>query len=152
MANKLQNLSVSELKAQRVDLNAKLERINSQIQELKISAHTLSQEVVRLDSEVARRIRVEPEPRLSDHALLRYIERVYNIDIEVIKAKIMTPTVIQAIKNGATAITVEGARFKIADNTVITVLNTSEAPRLKTGKGNTNDELKEGLGEYYLDK
>src|SRR5258706_4358828 len=151
MANKLQNLSVSELKAQRIDLKSKLEHINSKIQELKISAHTLSQEVVRLDSEVARRTRVEPEPRLSDHALLRYIERVYNIDIEPIKPKIMTPTVIPAIKNGASAITAEGTRFKIADNTIITVLNTFEAPRLKTGR-NTNDELTESLGEHYLDK
>jgi hypothetical protein len=108
----------------------------------------LTREVANLDAELARRIRVEPEPRLSDHALLRFIGRVYNIDLDAIKAKIMTPTVIQAIKNGATAITVEGIRFKISDNTLVTIFTPNDKPKARTGKVNV-DELKEGLAEYY---
>ena len=46
------------------------------------------------------------------------------------------------------AITVEGIRFKISDNTLVTIMIPNETPRARTGKVKV-DELKEGLAEYY---
>jgi hypothetical protein len=144
----MKNKTVKELREQRADLSAKIGRINTQITELKVVAGNITREITGIDAEIARIVRVEPEPRLTDHALLRFIERVYNIDIEAIKAKIMTPGMIQAIKSGATAFTVEGAKFKIADNCIVTVIST-EKQKPKGSKIRAVDELEEGLADYY---
>lgn len=38
------------------------------------------------------------EPMVTEHALLRYIERVYKVDLEELKKQILTPTLVSAIK------------------------------------------------------
>lgn len=38
------------------------------------------------------------EPMVTEHALLRYIERVYKIDLAELTAQILTPTTVTAIK------------------------------------------------------
>lgn len=38
------------------------------------------------------------EPTVTEHALLRYIERTYGVDLEEIRKTILTPTTVSAIK------------------------------------------------------
>lgn len=142
------SMTMGDLKTQRDQLAKKLEQINAQVTDLTVISRTMANEISKIDSEISRRMRPAPEPRLSDHAILRYIERAYGIDIEAIKAKIMTPTVIQAIKNGASAVTAEGVKFKVVDNTIVTAI-IPEVHKAKTKKIKEVDTLQEGLDEYY---
>ncbi len=60
--------------------------------------------------------------KVSDHALLRYLERYYKIDMEKMRAEIMTPIVEAAIKAGAKTVKVHGIAFVLRDNTIVTSL------------------------------
>lgn len=60
--------------------------------------------------------------RVSDHAVLRYLERHYKMDIGKIRSEIMTPVAEAAINAGAKSIKVNGISFVIKDNTIITSL------------------------------
>lgn len=63
------------------------------------------------------------EPIVSDHALLRYLERVKGVDVESIKSEMLTPTVRMAINAGAQAVKLGcGAKIVIKGATIVTVL------------------------------
>lgn len=63
----------------------------------------------------------QPEPVVSDHALLRYLERVYEFDLAKFRAEMLTPEVRAALRVGATAVNVGNFRFVLRENTVVTV-------------------------------
>ena len=50
--------------------------------------------------------------RVSDHAIIRYLERYYKLDIEKIKQEILTSEHKSAIKSGAKRIKVNGIELK----------------------------------------
>lgn len=60
---------------------------------------------------------------ISDHACLRYLERVHGLDIAKVKAEMQTPALRQADAFGAPfLIGSHGERLVIRDGTVVTVL------------------------------
>lgn len=65
---------------------------------------------------------ISKEIGVSDHALIRYLERKYKFDFEQYREEILTPIVKQAIKAGATSIKVEGVSFKVTNNTITTII------------------------------
>jgi hypothetical protein len=75
------------------------------------------------------------EPSVSDHALLRFIGRVLGVDLDALRARILTPTVAAAIKAGARAVTVEGTRFVVKGGVIVTILGEAEMARLKRWRG-----------------
>lgn len=60
------------------------------------------------------------KPRCTDHAVLRYLERVKGFNIESIRAHILQICA-PAIEAGATSVRVEGAVFELDHGCVITV-------------------------------
>jgi hypothetical protein len=62
-------------------------------------------------------------PQVSDHAIVRHIERVKNINIEDLKKEILTPEREEYMRMGATTINCDGVDFVIAqDGTVVTCI------------------------------
>ena len=59
--------------------------------------------------------------RISDHAVLRYAERIYGFEMEAVRMEIMDK-VSTAIELGASSATVNNVKFKIKDNCVTTVI------------------------------
>lgn len=71
-------------------------------------------------------------PTVSDHAVLRWLERYLEIDIEAVRASILTPERVAAIRCGAVHIRcpAEGVILCISqDGTVKTVLPIKERKR-----------------------
>ena len=61
-------------------------------------------------------------PHITDHAVLRYLERAYGLNVETVKAEMMVG-VLPAVKFGATGAIVHGVRLVIVDgHTCITAL------------------------------
>jgi hypothetical protein len=59
---------------------------------------------------------------ISDHAVLRYLERVKGIDIEAVRIEMMVPGVETAIAFGADTVKLgNGARLKMVGDVVSTV-------------------------------
>lgn len=63
-------------------------------------------------------------PHITDHALLRYLERVVGIDVDAHRAAIEVKTA-DAMQRGASALISGGHRYVLADGCVITVKPTS---------------------------
>lgn len=61
--------------------------------------------------------------RVSDHALVRYMQRVKRFDMDAVREEILTPDRIIAIENGCTSIKIDGVSFKVMDGVVVTVLD-----------------------------
>lgn len=58
---------------------------------------------------------------VSDHAVVRYLERKYGIQVELIRREIAAlPGLAPALKAGATRISLNGMTFIMRDDTVIT--------------------------------
>ena len=58
--------------------------------------------------------------RVSDHAVLRYMERAMNLNVEIVRehiASLCQP----AVHAGAVCVRTEGVRFEISNNAVTTV-------------------------------
>jgi hypothetical protein len=60
--------------------------------------------------------------RVSDHAIIRFLERKHGFDFEALRREILTPSRVLAIKSGAKAIDHDGVSFKVADGTITTVI------------------------------
>jgi hypothetical protein len=58
---------------------------------------------------------------VTDHAVLRYLERVKGFDIAAVRREMLTPGVVAALKAKATAVIIDGVRFQVTDGTIITV-------------------------------
>lgn len=63
------------------------------------------------------------DPRVSDHALLRYMERVMGLDLDAVRDRILTPENRAAIAAGATAILIEGERYPVSEGVIVTTLH-----------------------------
>ena len=59
---------------------------------------------------------------ITDHAVLRYLERKYGFDIEKIRKEMLTPAVSLAISSGAQGIQVHGGRMVIKQGVVVSFL------------------------------
>lgn len=51
--------------------------------------------VAALEKQIAE---ASQEPMVTEHALLRYIERIYGVDMEELKAQILTPSLASTIR------------------------------------------------------
>lgn len=60
---------------------------------------------------------------VSEHAIVRYLERVENINISEVKEKILTPKLIEMVTTlGNGIFPLEGFRVKVVNRVVVTVL------------------------------
>lgn len=66
------------------------------------------------------KIVVKEPVRVSDHAVLRYMERVMGLDVEKVRAHIHD-VCSPAASIGAVCVRAEGHRFEIVNNAVLTV-------------------------------
>jgi len=65
--------------------------------------------------------------RVTDHAVLRYMERVMGLNIEMVR-KHIADTCAGPAAIGAVCVRAEGFRFEITNNTVVTVRPDNQAP------------------------
>lgn len=62
-----------------------------------------------------------PPPRVSDHAVLRFLQRKYGLDVEAVRAKI-DALAGPAIDAGALTLKVDGVSFVLRGGRVVTTL------------------------------
>lgn len=156
----LSPLSNEDIRRQIDDLDKSIKNALTTAMDFERQAYAARAELSRLQpqlnalrNELDRRNRPAPEPRISDHALLRYIERVHQVDLVLLRESILTPSVIGAIQSGASAVTVRGAKFIIKDNVLVTVLGEDQRVKrkdAKRGRGivDTDQIIEAGIAEY----
>ena len=73
----------------------------------------------------------KPLHRVSDHALVRYLERVKGVDMEALRREVGR-VVDRAACTGASGVVVDGWSYKIQNGVVTTILAANQ-PNPKTG-------------------
>lgn len=66
--------------------------------------------------------------RVSDHAVLRYLERAMGLNIEIVREHILQLCIAPA-SYGAVCVRAEGLRFEIASGAVTTIVPDHQLPR-----------------------
>lgn len=87
-------------------------------------------------------------PHVTDHALVRYLERVVGVDLDVHRQAIEA-RVAGAVALGASAIVSEGYRYALTDSVVITVTRASSDPRRPVLKDTRCPDCRRREGEVH---
>jgi predicted nuclease with TOPRIM domain len=115
-------------------LKEKVEELETRISALNDEAKPLREQLGNIDRQksklaternqyVERIKELKEKPRVSDHAVIRYLERKYGFTFEDIRTELLTPTVVSAMNSGVESVKVNGTTLKIKGRTVVTVLN-----------------------------
>lgn len=62
--------------------------------------------------------------RVSDHAVIRYLERVQGVDVEAVRREISQVVATAEDHPGASGVVLNGLRYKVRDGVVTTILPT----------------------------
>jgi len=115
----------------RKDKELRLKFVTSQVENIDDRASNLQRDLSGLQREssvwkkeqreiVESLVTVNKNIGVSDHAVLRYLERKFNLDMVAIRKEILTPERESAIRAGATKIKTELVDFVVKDNTIVT--------------------------------
>lgn len=109
------NVQSATVQSEIAALESEINRLRSKLNERKSALNTIQQRIGNL----SRR----PAPVVSEHALLRYLERVKGIDLEQAAAEILNEHNIRAIEfAGNCRIKSNGVEFVVSDRVVVTVI------------------------------
>jgi hypothetical protein len=140
----------SQIEKGRVEIHTKESELKLIQEELRVKHSHLQ----KLQEEIDYLKSSSSELIISEHALLRYLERVYKLDLEKLSSEIVPESLkstIEELGNGEYH-TQEGYSLKVYDNVVVTILDDAikESKRVrkrKSGKKPYEPTLKEQLKE-----
>ena len=102
------------------EIEVKMTAVRQKLSSHQKEKNVLEKEAVDLTNMLTPKI--VKDPAVSDHALVRYMERVKGFDLEAIRNEILTEDRKQQILAGAKAIKVGNSKFKIEGNVVVTIV------------------------------
>lgn len=123
MAKAHADRTCSELEDMICRLTAQAERVERTLEEAKRDRESLLRDLHVARQALASRQRAAKEPAVSSHALLRYVERVLGIDVKALERTLLSQEVRNAIRAGATRVTVDGLSLVVKDNVIVTVVD-----------------------------
>lgn len=114
----------SELREKVEDLDARIEALKATAKPLRDQCSNIDRTIGKLNAEraehIAKLMELSEKPRVSDHAVIRYLERKYGFTFEDVRAEMLTPAVLNAMDAGANGVKLNGGTFKIKGRTVTT--------------------------------
>lgn len=114
-------------------LTEDLENIQGKLAKLNVDAAPLRKKLGEFDRNRSALVQAKQEveaqiadlkkaPRVSDHAVIRFLERKHGFDFEKVRESLLTPTVIEAMNIGAEGVKVEGGTLKIRSKCITTFI------------------------------
>lgn len=113
---------LKQLETRLSKLRAERDMTKQALQEAEAAHVAVGEKVRAVEREIANLKDGSREPVLTEHALLRYIERVHGIDLDQIRAQMLTPAVAEQIR------TLRSCRLPIGNGVTLVV----EAGVIKT--------------------
>jgi predicted transcriptional regulator len=119
--------ALKHLQTQRNEAVAAIKVAREQQREIGLKISSLQQNINHLDREIRELTTKKAKPVVSEHAMLRYFERVLHYDLDEIAEKVMpTPVAeqIQTVRSGKFPVGRNGDSFRLVvkDNVVMTLL------------------------------
>ncbi len=113
---------LKQLQVRRTKVEAELKAANQDRESLSKRIHDLKNELNSLDTKIKNFSK--SKPMVSEHAMLRYIERVIGIDLEDVKQQILTETNVKAIEfAGNCTIKCNNIELIVKDRCVVSVVD-----------------------------
>ena len=81
----------------------------------------------------------KPVIPVSDHAVIRYMERVLEIDVEQVRDEIRAKVKLSLVHPAATGILVDGFRYVLADGAVVTIIDAYQPQPRVAGEQSDDD-------------
>ena len=79
----------------------------------------IGEQIQKLEDELAA---LKQKPRVSDHAVVRFLERKYGFDFEQVRSELLTDNVKQAMAAGARSVKQGGMTLRLENQCVVTVI------------------------------
>ncbi|MEW6732137.1 MAG: hypothetical protein AB1489_12485 [Acidobacteriota bacterium] len=119
---------LKQLESRRDKLTVEVEHLLEQKRELDRTYCDKKKKLEEINKEIQKLRTTSPEPIVSEHALLRYLERVKGIDLHAIKREILTEQIVAAINQvGSCKISNgNGIKFVVKDRTIISVVDEND--------------------------
>ena len=114
-------ISVRKLENQ-MGLHETIKSDEDQLLNLRVKLTNLQKEISRMENTINQKKEMLKKPNVSDHALLRFIERKLEIDIDVVRRGLLTDDVVSAMRLGCKSFKKDGMEIKIQGCTVTTIL------------------------------
>lgn len=102
---------LKQLQVRRTKLQAEVSRLDTERKAAQKAHSEAQRELKRLDGEILRS--TSGEPIVSEHAMLRYIERVMGINLECVQNEILTDQRKALIKQ------LGSGRYQMGDHTIV---------------------------------
>ena len=115
---------LASLKEREEELTAQYAKLVSASAPLRKQLGNADREIAQVRTDLAtvqQDIRKMKEaPRVSDHAVIRFLERKHGFDFENVRKQLLSPAVIKAMEIGAQGVKIDGGRLVIKEKTVVT--------------------------------
>lgn len=109
----IQNKLLPDMEAERLSAQSALTLIQRTISKLEAECVDLAASLIE---------KTPTTPRVSDHALIRFLERHHKFDLDKFRDEILDDDTKAAIKAGATTINRCGVKFRVQGNVITTTL------------------------------
>lgn len=144
--------NLDQLRAESARLEALLGPMEAQLQDTRRSLNAVR-------AELERRLRPAVTPRVSDRAVVQYLDLALGFDVEELRQQLLTDTVKSAMRAGALTVPFNGGRLRLDGNVVVTFLEDAgpikNPKRLRTWERperlSAKDAIKQGLQEMEED-
>jgi predicted nuclease with TOPRIM domain len=118
---------LSDLKESRDDLERRIDALTADSAPIREQLANLDRQRDKLRNELAgvkqRIAALSEKPRVSDHAVIRYLERRFDFDFEHVRQELLTPTVLAAMDSGIEGVKALGGTLKLKGRTVVTYVD-----------------------------
>ncbi|MAO03602.1 MAG: hypothetical protein ABGX08_02710 [Citromicrobium sp.] len=129
---------VKELERQIEDLRLRIQALDEDIAPLKKQFSNLESRRARLANDLGKKKsalkqaqqhaeQAGAKPTVSDHAVIRFLERKYGFCFDDIRQELLTPAVIAAMNAGADGVKTGDGTLKIKGRTVVTFIGKKSA-------------------------
>lgn len=109
------------------ELDARIEALAADAKPIRDQIGNIDRQLSKLRTEKAQHIdrlaEMKQKPRVSDHAVVRYLERKYNFSFEDIREELLTDAVRHAMDLGADGVRMNGGVLKLKGRTVVTYVD-----------------------------
>ena len=104
------------------EINEEISSCEAEIKAAQMSLANNKVKLSRLTREKETRNPATTTIRVSDHAIVRYLERFKDVDIMSVRKEILTPEIVSAIRAGASTVHLNGAVFKVTNGVITTIM------------------------------
>lgn len=115
---------LNDLREKKDELDARIEALRAEAKPVREQVSNIDRQLAKLQAECAevrqKLAELTEKPAVSDHAVIRYLERKYNFTFDDVREELLTDTVIDAMRAGIPRVKMNGGTLILKGMKVVT--------------------------------